>query len=47
MRRLPAALRTPQYPSPAGGARIATGNLAAASSVPAAALSNDTTREDR
>lgn len=47
MRRLPAALRTPQYPSPAGGARIATGNLAAPVAHRAAPSPNDTTREDR
>lgn len=46
MRRLPAALRTPRYPSPAGGARIVSGSLAAPVAH-RAALSNDTTREDR
>ena len=48
MRRLPASLRPDRtIVSPAGGARIAPGSLRAASSAPAAALSNDKTREDR
>lgn len=47
MHRLPPPLRNPRYPSPAGGARIAPGSLAAPVASRAVPSPNDTIREDR